>query len=75
LSAVATARTNSLLAAGTPRAAALAGGFARALLIAALFVVAAAIIATRAANTRGEPSAEITGVTIEGTREGTRPRN
>jgi len=75
LSAVATARTNSLLAAGTPRAAALTGGFARALLVAALFVVAAAIIATRAANTRGEPSAEITGVAIEGTREGTRPRN
>jgi len=49
--------------------AALAGGYARALLAAAIFVAAAAVIGLRAANTKGEPttqeSVEITGVAID----------
>jgi hypothetical protein len=36
---------------------ALVGGFSRALLACALFLVAAALIALRATNTRGEPVA------------------
>jgi len=64
-SAVATARTSALLAAGAPRPEALTGGFHRALLLAAIFVLCAAVIALRAANTRGEPSStEITGVAV-----------
>jgi EmrB/QacA subfamily drug resistance transporter len=64
-SAVATVRTSSLLAAGVARPAALTAGFHRALLLAAIFVLAAAVIALRAANTRGEPSsAEISGVAV-----------
>ena len=44
---------------------ALTGGFHRALLLASIFVLCAAVIALRAANTRGEPSsAEITGVAV-----------
>jgi EmrB/QacA subfamily drug resistance transporter len=67
-SALATARTHELLAAHAPAPAALAGGYARALLAAAIFVGAAAVIGLRAANTKGEPPAEpapeITGVAI-----------
>jgi len=44
-------------AAHTPPAAALTGGFQRALLTCAIFLLAAAIIALRATNTRGEPAA------------------
>jgi EmrB/QacA subfamily drug resistance transporter len=62
-SAVSTARTSALLAAGASRPAALADGFHRALLLAAIFVFAAAVIGLRAAQTRGEPPAEIAGVT------------
>jgi EmrB/QacA subfamily drug resistance transporter len=63
LSAIATARTNALAAAGAARPDALAGGYSRALLVGAFFVLAAALIATRAANTKGEPADEITAAT------------
>ncbi len=55
--AIATARTSALLAAHAPPAAALTGGYQRALLACAIFLLAAAIIALRATNTRGEPAA------------------
>ena len=61
-SALATARTNALLASHVSRDIALTFGFHRALLASSVFLVAAALIALRAANTRGEPVAEITGV-------------
>ena len=54
-SAIATARTSALLAAHAPPAAALTAGFHRALLACAAFLLAAALIALRATNTRGEP--------------------
>jgi EmrB/QacA subfamily drug resistance transporter len=57
-SAIATARTSALLATGAPPAAALTAGFHLALLACAFFLLAAAIIALRAANTRGEPQAQ-----------------
>jgi hypothetical protein len=64
-SAVATAHTSALLAAGTARPVALTAGFHRALLLASIFILCSAVIALRAANTRGEPSsAEITGVAV-----------
>ena len=54
-SAIATSRTNDLLASRTPRQPeALTSGFQRALLAASLFLLAAAIVALRATNTRGE---------------------
>jgi hypothetical protein len=52
--AVSTSRTNHLLAAHNSRAYALTSGFQHALLIASIFLIAAAVIAARAANTRGE---------------------
>jgi predicted MFS family arabinose efflux permease len=64
-SAIATARTSELLAARAPHAVALASGFHRALLAGSIFLAATALIALRAANTRGEPSTEITGVAID----------
>jgi EmrB/QacA subfamily drug resistance transporter len=54
LTAVSTSRTNHLLAAGTPASHALTSGFQRALLIGSIFVLASAVIALRATNTRGE---------------------
>jgi EmrB/QacA subfamily drug resistance transporter len=60
-SAIATGRTQDLLAAGTPRPEALTEGFQRAILACAVFLVAAAVIALRATNTRGEPVAETVG--------------
>ena len=54
-SAIATARTSTLLAAHVPRDAALTAGFHRALLACAFFLLAAAVIALRATNSRGEP--------------------
>jgi EmrB/QacA subfamily drug resistance transporter len=54
LSALATSRTNDLLASGTPVADALTDGFQRALLAGSIFIFAAAIIALRATNTRDE---------------------
>ena len=64
-SAVATARTSALLAEGTARPAALTAGFHRALLLASIFVLVAAVVGLRAANTRGEPTTEITGVAAD----------
>lgn len=56
-SAIATSHTNNLLADHEPVAHALVGGFSRALLACAAFLLAAALIALRATNTRGEPDA------------------
>ncbi|GAA2149778.1 MFS transporter [Actinomadura napierensis] len=54
LSAVSTAHANDLLAEHKPRNEALTSGFSRALLTGSIFIAAAAIVALRAANTRGE---------------------
>jgi EmrB/QacA subfamily drug resistance transporter len=54
-SAIATSRTQDVLAAGSPPSEALTEGFQSALVICAIFLVAAAVIALRATNTRGEP--------------------
>ena len=61
-SAIATARTGVLLAAHAPPNAALTAGFHRALLACAFFLLAAAVIALRAANSRGEPATEPRGI-------------
>jgi len=61
-SAIATSRTQHLLAGGAARNVALAAGFHRALLAGSIFLAVAAVIALRAANTRGEPVTEITGI-------------
>jgi EmrB/QacA subfamily drug resistance transporter len=55
LSALATARTHSMLAAHSAMSDATVGGFKRALLGAAIFVGAVVVIGLRAANTKGEP--------------------
>jgi energy-coupling factor transporter transmembrane protein EcfT len=52
--AIATSHTERLIATHTPAPEALAAGFHRALLAAAAFLIAAAAIALRATNTRGE---------------------
>jgi EmrB/QacA subfamily drug resistance transporter len=57
LSVVATSRTNHLVTLGTAQPDALTAGFHRALAAASVFLIAAAVIAVRATNTRGEPSA------------------
>jgi EmrB/QacA subfamily drug resistance transporter len=54
LSALATSHTNQLLAAHAAPAHALTAGFQRALLVGAIFILASAVIALRATNTRGE---------------------
>jgi predicted MFS family arabinose efflux permease len=54
--AIAAARTRALLAAHAPPGEALTGGFQRALLACAFFLLAAAVIGLRATNTRGEPT-------------------
>jgi predicted MFS family arabinose efflux permease len=54
-SAIATARTSALLTAHAPPAAALTAGFHSALLACAVFLLGAAVIGMRAANSRGEP--------------------
>jgi hypothetical protein len=56
-SAIATSRTHHLLVAHASRADALTSGFQRALVAASIFLVAAAIIALRTTNTRGEAPA------------------
>jgi len=53
-SAIATARTNHLLASRSPVPDALTSGFHRALLAGSIFLLAAAIIALRTSNIRGE---------------------
>ena len=57
-SALATARTHSLLSAHVARDVALTSGFHRALLAASIFVAAAAVFALRTTNTRGEMTPE-----------------
>jgi hypothetical protein len=52
--AVATSRTHHLLAAHAPVAQALTAGFGRALMVGSVFILAAAVIALRATNTRGD---------------------
>ena len=54
-SAIATSRTNHLLASHVRLPEALTSGFHLALLASSIFLVAAALIALRATNTRGEP--------------------
>jgi EmrB/QacA subfamily drug resistance transporter len=56
-SAIATARTAHLLASGATPAAALDGGFHQALIAAAVFLLAAALVALRTTSSRGEPAA------------------
>jgi EmrB/QacA subfamily drug resistance transporter len=56
--AIATSHTQHLLADGAPRLHALDAGFHRALIVAAIFLVGAALIAMRATNTRGEAQEE-----------------
>ena len=51
-SAIATSRTQHLLAVHTPRATALTSGYQRALLVSSIFVLAAAVIALRSSDTR-----------------------
>ena len=53
-SALATSRTQNLLAAHADPAHALTSGFQRALLVGSIFILASAVIALRATNTRGE---------------------
>jgi len=53
-SALATSRTDDLLASHKPTAEALTSGYQRALLAGSIFILAAAFIALRATNTRGE---------------------
>jgi MFS family permease len=55
-SAIASSRTQDLLASGAPTPDALTSGFRRALLACAVFLVVAALIALRATDTRGEPA-------------------
>jgi EmrB/QacA subfamily drug resistance transporter len=55
--AIATTRTQDLLATHTPVAHALTAGFQRALFIGSLFILASAVIGTRATNTRTEGAA------------------
>jgi EmrB/QacA subfamily drug resistance transporter len=57
-SAIATTRTNDLLATGRPVPEALTQGFHRALLAASAFLLAAALVAVRTRNTRGEHAEE-----------------
>ena len=52
--ALATSRTQNLLAAHAAPAHALTAGFQRALLLGSIFILAAAVIGLRATNTRGE---------------------
>ncbi len=60
LTAIATSRTNDLLAAHAAMPDALTGGFQRALLVGSVFLVAAAVLGLRATNTRGEQPEQIT---------------
>jgi EmrB/QacA subfamily drug resistance transporter len=53
-SAIATSRTTHLLASGAPTADALTSGFQRALTASSIFLLAAAVVALRVTNTRGE---------------------
>ncbi|MDX6616221.1 MAG: hypothetical protein QOD60_1312 [Solirubrobacterales bacterium] len=52
--AIATSRTGDLLASGAPAPEALTSGFHRALLAGSIFLLAAAVVAVRSPNTKGE---------------------
>ncbi len=56
LTAIATSHTRHQLATHHAQAAAMTSGFQRALLVAAIFLLAAAVIGLRATNSRGEPA-------------------
>jgi EmrB/QacA subfamily drug resistance transporter len=56
-SAISTSRAHRLIAAGAPVQEALTSGFQRALLASSVAILAAAVIALRATNTRAEPAA------------------
>jgi EmrB/QacA subfamily drug resistance transporter len=60
-SAIATSRTNHLVASHSSAPAALTSGFHRALLAGSFFLIAAAIIATRTSDTKGEAGQAPTG--------------
>jgi hypothetical protein len=72
-SAIATARTNDLLAVHAPQQAALVEGYSRALGVAAIFLVMAGLIALRTVNSRGEPVAEPAGAPYPDAPEGNTP--
>jgi MFS family permease len=57
-SVIATSHTQRLLAEHVARAAAYTAGFQRALLVSSLFLLGAALIATRTPNTHGEPMSQ-----------------
>jgi hypothetical protein len=74
-SAIATSRISDLLASHTPQADALTSGFQRALLASSLFLLAAALVALRVTNTRGEQDqtdADASPEPVEGSQQ--RPR-
>jgi EmrB/QacA subfamily drug resistance transporter len=58
-SAIATSRTSHLLASHTTPTDALTSGFQRALLASSIFLLAAAVVALRITNTRGEPQSTV----------------
>src|SRR6516164_2072921 len=64
-SVIATTRTQHLLAAHASQPDALTSGFRRALATCSIFLLAAALIALRATNTRGEPAAPETAPALE----------
>jgi len=64
-SVIATTRTEHLLTGHASQPDALTSGFRRALVACSLFLVAAALIALRATNTRGEPAAPETAPALE----------
>ena len=64
-SVIATTRTQHLLGAHTSQPDALTSGFRYALVACSIFLVAAALIALRATNTRGEPAAPETAPALE----------
>jgi EmrB/QacA subfamily drug resistance transporter len=64
-SVIATTRTQHLLTAHASQPDALTAGFRRALVACSLFLIAAALIALRATNTRGEPAAPETAPALE----------
>jgi EmrB/QacA subfamily drug resistance transporter len=68
LSAIATSRTQSLLAAHAPQLVALTSGYHRGLLAGSIFMLAAAVVALRTSNTKTAAS-PIPGATAEATAE------
>ena len=65
-SAIATARTNHLTGRHVPAPQALTSGFHRALLAGSVFLLAAALVALRSPNTRGESVSDDEPRTLEG---------